>query len=224
MNGLKIICILIVISLASQGCKKEDSATWQCGDVITDVDGNAYNTLNIGGQCWMQENLNVSSGIQEVTDSSEWRTLWESGLETAASCYYPGEGSSYGRLYNWYAVMNSTLCPEGWHIPTDDEWQELIDFLGGDTIAGPAIRTNSSLWNSFTSVTNTNSSGFSALPGGAREPEGYFIDINNYAGFWSSTESSDTHAFLRYVIYNYNPAVKWTTPKHTGLSCRCIED
>jgi uncharacterized protein (TIGR02145 family) len=116
---------------------------------VTDIDGNVYQTVTLGGQVWMAENLKVTryrngDPIPCVNDASAW-----SGLSTGAYCHYNNDFNNaaiYGRLYNWYAVSDSrNIAPGGWHVPTDTEWQTLVDLLGGSSVAGGKMKTTGTI-------------------------------------------------------------------------------
>jgi uncharacterized protein (TIGR02145 family) len=207
---------------------------------MTDQDGNVYKTLIIGNQWWMAENLKVThyrngDAILKVTDD----TVWEN-LTTSAYCAYDDNESNvntYGYLYNFYAVDDTRkLAPEGWHIPTETEWQALIDFLGGISVAGGKLKeTGTTHWTSPNDYA-TNESGFTALPGG-RAPtcSEDFLRINFSASFWSSTETYDAALTAwGYSLFNtqnpYLPSVTggaispWDDAKYNGFSIRCIKD
>ena len=185
--------------------------SFTCGtSTVSDIDGNAYNTVLIGTQCWTTSNLKVTkytdgTGIPlDATGSSTGNTstAWEL-LTTGAYTIYGNVGSSganatnYGFLYNWYAVSgiitsggtsSKKLCPTGWHVPTDSEWTALDTHLGGFSVAGGMMKsTGTTLWTSQSSGTN-NSSGFTALPGGFRSSyDGEFRYIRDRAYFWTAT-------------------------------------
>ena len=156
--------------------------------------------VTIGTQIWSSTNLDVTTyrdgtPIPQVTDPTQWASL-----TTGAWCYYgnsTANGTTYGKLYNWYAVAgihdtdpstpNKTLAPQGWHVPSDAEWSTLTDFLGGESVAGGKMKsTGTSLWQSPNTVA-TNESGFTGLPGGARSFIGDF-DIGDFGFWWSSSE------------------------------------
>ena len=193
---------------------------------VADIDGNTYKTVIIGNQEWVSENLNVShyrNGdlIPQVQEADKW-----SNLTTGAWCFYENEttnGKTYGKLYNWYAVNDSRgLAPAGWHIPTDAEWQELVEFLGGDAIAGGKLKATTS-WKSPNEGA-TNESGFSAFPGGTRSTNGNFGTIGKYGNFWSSSEFNFKFAWDRYLGYYNSGVYRYYYYKENGLSCRCVRD
>jgi len=161
---------------------------------LVDIDGNIYPVVKIGNQVWMRENLRVSryrNGeiIPIVTDYTAW-----ANLNTGARSWYSNDSTTYeypyGNLYNWYAVSsNKGICPSGWHVPTDTEWNTLTTYLGGSSIAGGKMKSvGTSYWNS-PNTSATNESGFTSLPGGYRLDVGSFYNIRNSAFFWSATES-----------------------------------
>jgi uncharacterized protein (TIGR02145 family) len=195
----------------------------------TDGDGNHYPVVTIGTQTWMAENLkttkyNNSNAIPLVTDNGAW-----TGLITPAYCWYNNDystcGSVYGALYNWFTVETGNLCPTGWHAPTDAEWTVLTDFLGGESVAGGHLKeTDTTRWSSPNNGA-TNSSGFTALPGGYR---GYvnnsFSVIGNWGNWWSSSAYSNAKAWFRSLYYYESDAYNEYVNKDFGYSVRCVRD
>ena len=202
---------------------------------VTDIDGNVYQTIIIGDQEWIMENLKVThyrngDQIPNVTDNSTW-----AGLSTGAYCVYdnmPANADTYGNLYNFYAVDDIRgLAPAGWHIPTDDEWQILAEFLGGSSVAGGKMKSTGTiqggdgLWLE-PNTGATNESGFTALPGGYRGlNNGTFEAMIYYGNLWYSTESNSDYAWALLLsggttsVYR-NPSFS----KRDGLSVRCVRD
>ncbi|MCX6159142.1 MAG: fibrobacter succinogenes major paralogous domain-containing protein [Ignavibacteriae bacterium] len=185
INTIQIVIFMAAI-IISFGFNKSISQA-------TDIDGNVYKTVKIGNQEWMAENLNVGhyrngDVIPQVQDDNEWENL-----RTGAWCYYENEksnGKTYGKLYNWYAVNDPRgLAPEGWHIPSDVEWNIIIDYLGGGDVAGGKMKAKTK-WES-PNTGATNESGFTGLPGGLRGYDGIFYYIGKTADFWSSSEESN---------------------------------
>jgi len=206
---------------------------------VTDIDGNIYVTTKIGNQWWMAENLKVThyrSGdpIPNVTDNTQWI-----GLSTGAYCNYGNDTSNvatYGRLYNWYAVDDSrNIAPLGWHIPTDDEWKELEMYLGmsasqanatgwrGTDEGGKLKEAGITHWNS-PNTGATNSSGFSALPGGYRDGSNGSFYFMGYYGYWWSATESGSYAWYRILGYDYSQVLRNSTTKQPGFSIRCVRD
>lgn len=184
--------------------------------------------VTICGQTWMTKNLDVSTyrngdPIQRVSDPNAWASL-----TTGAYCYYNNDSATYavyGKLYNWYAVNDPRgLAPEGWHIATDAEWTSLSGCLGGDGVAGSKLReAGTAHWTSPNSGA-TNSSGFTALPGGDRNQAGSFYDISNNGNWWSKTENTVTTAWMRGLYYGNSSVYRSGYPKSYGFSVRCLRD
>jgi uncharacterized protein (TIGR02145 family) len=206
--------------------------SFACGtSSVSDVDGNSYNTVQIGTQCWTQSNLKVSkyrNGDNIPTGLSN--TDWQSTTAGAYAIYAndPVNDGLYGKLYNHYAVMDTRgLCPTGWHVPTDGEWTTLETFLGGSSVAGGALKSTATQptpggWLS-PNTGATNSSGFSAGPGGLRYFNGFLNSVGN-DGFWWSSSLSGTNAWYRYLNY-YTGNINRDTTNHTsGFSVRCLRD
>jgi uncharacterized protein (TIGR02145 family) len=199
---------------------------------VTDIDGNAYKTVTIGTQVWMTENLNVEhyrngDVILQVKEADKWQNL-----KTGAWCYYennPEFGKTYGKLYNWYAVNDPRgLTPVGWHIPSDTEWALLIDYLGGENVAGSKLKATT-LWDStlfgYPDQAATNESGVSAFPGGNRTTmNGSFLSLGNAGFYWSASECYEALAWSRILICDYLKAFRDYFNKGNGLSVRCIKD
>lgn len=190
---------------------------------LTDGDGNTYYTVQIGTQYWMRENLKTTkyrdgSFIANITDNTAWNAL-----NTGAYCWYNNDATNkpiYGALYNWYTTQDSrALCPTGSHIPTDADWTTMTTFLGGNVVAGGKIREiGTSHW-TYTSGTETNESGFTALPGGYRNSS-----IGQYGYWWTSTLNTATSSW-QYGIYNYDSSLQRNVNNNTtGMSIRCIKD
>ncbi len=188
-------------------------------------------SVKIGNQTWQAENLYVDrfrNGdlIPEVRTAEEWKAAGERG--EPAWCYYendPKNGKIYGKLYNWYAVNDSRgLAPEGWHIPTDEEWTTLTDYLGGEKVAGGKMKSTGIKY--WTNKGTTNVSGFSALPGGLRYDEDGNFGYSHLALFWSGTESGNYDVWIRWLSdvngRVYRNGNEFAKPG--GLSVRCLRD
>ena len=198
---------------------------------VTDADGNVYQTVTICDQTWTQSNLNVSKYrngdvIPQIQDATMW-----AGTTTGAWCYYNNDsanGTIYGKLYNWYAVNDPRgLAPTGYHIPSDTEWTTLITCLGGTDVAGGKMKeAGDSHWLNNTDATN--SSGFTALPGGNRAYWGVFGSVDGIPGvdgyWWSSSEFDTTDARNLVMAYGSVGAGFYNTDKNRGCSVRCVKD
>jgi uncharacterized protein (TIGR02145 family) len=192
-------------------------------------------SIKIGNQIWQAENLNVDrfrngDPIPEVISAEEWVAAGKRG--EPAWCYYnndPVNGKIYGKLYNWYAVNDLRgLAPEGWHIPTDEEWTILIDYLGGWQVAGGKMKSvGTAYWNSPNRGA-TNKSGFSALPGGYRDEEARrFFNVRYNVFFWSASERGNSSAWNRHMDNDYRYVKKFHFYgyfKQNGFSVRCLKD
>jgi uncharacterized protein (TIGR02145 family) len=197
---------------------------------VTDIDGNVYNTVVIGTQVWMVENLKTTryrngDPIQNITDSTQWNIY----LTTGAYCNYHNNVSyanTYGCLYNWYAVSDSrNIAPTGWHVPTNAEWTTLTNFLGGYTVAGGKLKEAGTMHWASPNTNATNETGFTALPGGYREGfYGTFELITNYLYSWSSTEVNASNAWFVLMGYNFGNMTEGIYDKIFGFSVRCIKD
>ncbi|MBU3715077.1 MAG: hypothetical protein FGM46_09040 [Ferruginibacter sp.] len=185
-------------------------------------------TVTIGKQVWMSENLNVDKFrngdvIPEAKTDEEWKKAGEEGKP--AWCYYdndPKNGAKYGKLYNWYAVNDPRgLAPKGWHIPSDDEWTILTNFLGGAKVAGDKMKSKTD-WKG--GGNGTNSSGFSGLPGGNRFSNGPFKNISYFGVWWSSTENNTGDVWTRLLNYKYGNVNRNNDIEAGGFSVRCLRD
>jgi uncharacterized protein (TIGR02145 family) len=198
---------------------------------ITDIDGNVYQTIIIGNQTWMAENLKVThfrngDSISNPKDIYDWISI----NKAAFSIYNDLNSNSnvYGKLYNYYAVTDERgICPNGWHIPDTTEWTELIHSLGGMELAGGKLKSKE-LWNT-PNVGATNSSGFSALPAGHRIPQTIgesYSAMGNYTYFWSKTQDYNSYnsAFTYYLAAEYNKISRYAYEFTFGSSIRCIKD
>ena len=165
----------------------------------------------------MLENLNVASfkngvAIPEAKDDDAWESANDNKL--AAWCYYYNDsknGERYGKLYNWYAVVDENgLCPQGWHVPSDAEWGILVNYLGGEKIFGEKMKSNES--------------GFIGLPGGVRLGNGIYSENGRYGYWWSSSEYTTYDAWSRSLnLYDGNSR-RDTRDKSLGFSVRCLRD
>jgi uncharacterized protein (TIGR02145 family) len=201
------------------------------GSTVTDIDGNVYNTVQIGTQTWMQENLKTAhyrdgSAITEIEDSATWANIYNTSSQTPAWCYYGGNAANnatYGKLYNWYAVADPlNVCPTGWHVPTDAEFTQLTDYLGGDAVAGGKMKAVT-LWQAPNTGAD-NSSGFTALPTGICYGGGGYGTIGTQVYFWSSTNFDTSNVWYRNLSYNSSGADHNRGHKTSGFSVRCVKD
>ena len=232
----------VELSSSSQiGCKTETEDNCEYGELVDDRDGQTYKTVKIGDQWWMAENLNYAyiddpfdyEGV--TSDSTSW-------------CYdnVPVNCDKYGRLYTWSAAMDSAgswstngkgcgynktcsptypvrgVCPEGWHLPTQTEWNTLFTSVGGSSTAGTKLKSTSG-WNH--SGEGSDAFGFSALPAGNRGDNGIYGSEGDHAFFWSSTEYGNSSAYNMYLFYGRDDVyLCYESSKRVGYSVRCIQD
>ena len=200
------------------------------GTSITDIQGNSYKTVYIGNQQWMAENLRVSkyndgTNIQQYTFDSVPKTVgvWSIYNNDITN------NVKYGKLYNWYVVSpitngNKNVCPTGWHVPTDADWTVLIDYLGGEIVAGGKMKeAGTTSWNS-PNASASNISLFTGLPAGIRNPRGYCYYISSIGFFWSATESATDSAWISSLNADVASVIKVSDSKKNGVSIRCIKD
>jgi uncharacterized protein (TIGR02145 family) len=203
MKTLKIFLPLVLVCAVFYSCQKDETESLsEIGQDTDPRDGIVYKTVTIGNQVWMAENLAYapSSGNYWAYDNDN------SNVET------------YGYLYDWQTARN--VCPNGWHLPSDAEWTELTDFLGGVSVAGDKLKKAGTTWGSYEGTTNE--SGFTALPGGRRGID-YFDDIGIYGAWWSATQNG-SHAWMRGMFSNNSYVDRGSGPMNHGFSVRCVKD
>ena len=202
-------------------------------DSVTDVEGNVYHVVAIGGKSWLRENLKVTryrngDAIPQVVPDAQWKIL-----TTGAFCNYDNlaaNGDTYGKLYNFYAFADSRgLCPTGWHVPADNEWAALGSFLGGNDVAGGLMKSTGTieqgtgLWYA-PNTGATNSCGFSGLPGGYRINYGTYYSIGNVGYFWSSSDTASANGWNYVLDANNSELLRNYNFKPNGFSVRCCKD
>ncbi|MFN5334694.1 MAG: FISUMP domain-containing protein, partial [Bacteroidota bacterium] len=190
---------------------------------ITDPrDGEVYKIVQIGNQTWFVENLRYSGNVPNISDYNQW-----TNNTTGAWSYYLNDASfniPYGKLYNWHAVKNSSICPAGWHVPSDAEWTSLAVFLGGESVAGGKMKSTGTQYWQTPNTDATNSSCFSALPGGYRSNAGVFNYKGSQGNWWSSTDNNVGGAWYRGIDNNAGSLGKGEFTKLAGYSVRCVKD
>jgi len=195
---------------------------------VLDIDSNGYRIQALGSQVWLAENLRVTrlndgTPIPLVTDSTEWDSLTTMGY-----CWYNNNDSAhripYGALYNWHAVNTSKLCPSGWHVPTNIEWDTLVSYLGGNYLAGGMLKEiGTTHWKS-PNTGATNETGFTALPAGIRANGKKFSNYGCSTYFWSATEFNKEKALNKILIYYNNTIYTDKNILNSGFSVRCMKD
>ena len=197
---------------------------WECGELLVDYrDGKTYQTVQIGAQCWMAENLNVGMMIEGDAAQTENETIEK-------YCYNNDESNcnEYGGLYQWDEVMaystepgTQGVCPEGWYLPTDEEWSAMTDSLGGSNVAGGKLKETGFLHWSPPNTGATNSSGFTAFGGGSRSIDGSFGNQQFFGNFWTSTGAGAAEAYRRYLSFIQAGITRDFFDNENGFSVRC---
>lgn len=237
MNLRKIITFSIFLFIVFS-CKEKEVIIPEIPlNIVVDAEGNVYETVKIGKQEWMAENLKSAKFCNEdeiflVEDSAQWSNLSES----AAAIYMNDieNEAIYGRLYNWYAVNDiRNICPCGWHVPSDFDWTVLITYIDSLAIpyvhgvqsytAGGKMKDKSNEYWQDPNAEATNTIGFSGLPGGLRLSNGAFsaIGLNGY--WWSTKDSEANTAWSRNLFYDFGYVGRGYSPKNVGFSVRCIK-
>jgi uncharacterized protein (TIGR02145 family) len=247
-NTLLQFCISILVVLFF-GCSTSSDGNGNStasnainvpGPNVNDIDGNVYQSVTNCGLTFTKQNLNVSkysdgTPIPEVTDPTQWVNL-----TTGAWCYYnndPANEAIYGKLYNWYAAagiydaasatnpaLRKKIAPNGWHIPSDTEWTQLTDCLGGQEVAGGKMKSvGTSLWLA-PNTGATNASGFTGLPGGVRSIDQSFFDIGVLSTWWSMTVNNSSEAWYRYLVTDLANINKNDGNFFLGFYVRCVKD
>jgi len=205
---------------------------------IFDADSNIYSVVKIGSQLWMDENLKTSkyndgTSIPNVTDNTEWSVLTTPAYAWSYN-NYETNGIIYGALYNWFCVDTGSngdknICPKGWHVPTQAEWNILINYLSGSGVAGGKLKSTRTdpdphpRWDS-PNTGATNETGFAALPCGYRYYTGVFAYLGSLGFWWSSTETQGTKAYDPSMSSDGNGVNVYSTGKTAGVSIRCLRD
>lgn len=239
-NKYIVSVFLIFIFTCLVGCKKkENDIIFRETGTVTDIDNNVYQTIKIGNQWWMAENLKVKTFRNGVPISqNQTNESWSDSLP--AFCLFDNNESAPGLLYNWLAIKSSdNIAPAGWHVPSDSEWQELEKYLGLSTEdagkkgwrgvnEGNKMKSeNTSSWISFSDVWSNNESGFNALAGGCRLFNGSWANPGLFAtGFWwtNSEASDESQAYYRYLDYKKSSIYRSICTKKYGFSVRCVKD
>ncbi len=214
-NLLRNIKTLLLSFLILQliGCEKDDEVRIIFNhnlvyETLTDIEGNVYKTIEIGTQTWMAENLRVTK-MNDASSSIPCSWVFNDPLAFK---------NTYGALYNWNTVNTGKICPQGWHVPNDDEWAILTNYLGGDSIAGGKLKeTGTKHWLN-PNLGATNESGFTALP------IELWFDLGEMGFLWSSSEFNNDYAWYRALDQNSAAVYRNFTSKNMEYSVRCLKD
>jgi uncharacterized protein (TIGR02145 family) len=188
------ILLLAVIAFLIYSIFIKHHTPYASNDIVKDVDGNVYHTVTIGTQVWLAEDLkttryNDGTPIAYVTDTAEWGSL-----HSGAYCWANNDGSNksvYGALYNWYTTDLGKLCPVGWHVSSNSDWERLVDNCGGWEIAGGKLKEAGTAHWASPNVGATNEFGFTALPAGGRSCDGKFSILGQDLGYWCPPRCGD---------------------------------
>jgi len=234
MVNLHFLFWILILIVPLNGCENDSSSnndyTGQI-DSIIDIDGNHYKTIGIGTQIWMQENLRVThlSNGNKIPLQTE-RTFWrDQGLHSLAMCWYNNDSitnrSTFGGLYNYYAVETGLLCPTGWHVSSEDDWNTLVEFIGGRDKAGGILKSQNGHWISPVNYID-NHFNFSGLAAGLVHVTGMFIGLGYYAGWWTNKISQeDAEKVLIYSIRGDQlNSTREYIYKNEGSSVRCVKN
>ncbi|MBS3777139.1 MAG: fibrobacter succinogenes major paralogous domain-containing protein [Bacteroidales bacterium] len=242
---ISILTIVGFLFFVIIGCEEDRGAPRDEDDVpdgvVVDIEGNSYETVEIGDQVWMAENLrttryNDSTVIPNITDHDEW-----DDTDKGAYARYNNDRrnvQSCGFLYNAYTIETQKLCPDGWHVPGDEEWKELEMELGmnrtnADKVGikrgideGSKLAGNASLWHAgeLTNESVFGASGFKGFPGGVRVKSGGFYSFGFNGCWWTSTVSSSGNVWIRKLRYNSSRVYRNNYHKGYGFSVRCLKD
>jgi len=221
MNNRILMRVLVVAGLFlifTNSCKK---LQYESKKTVTDIDGNVYNTVTIGSQVWMAENLKVT----------KYRNGDVIGLRQSAYNDNESNVATYGRLYEWNAVNDSRgISPAGWHVPSDAEWTVLINYLGGDAVAGGKLKESGTAHWQTPNSGATNETGYTALPGGQSDYLRTYGNMGSYGNWWSSTEVipdviiMQNYAWRRGLSYSNNGVSRVENKWGNSLSVRCVKD
>ena len=222
---------MVFLLVLMNGCEKDDDVRLQFNpDLLygtaTDIDGNVYKTITIGTQTWMAENLKVN----RFTDGTLIPSLGDYSGDNPPGPTYSwindnpiAYKNTYGAFYNWYAVNTGKLCPVGWHIPTISEWTTLVNYLGGDSIAGGKMKESGTTHWENPNLGATNESGFTALPSDDYSGWSGYIPSRE-CEFWSSTESVNTFAWNLLIEFNSSKVYWNISDEKKEFPVRCIKD
>ena len=229
--SIKFLTILVLMACFNNACKKDNDAEKESEpEIVKDIDGNIYNTITVNGQVWMVENLKTTryrngDSIVHLKDPTTFYNFYE-----GAYCNYNNENNiaeTYGRLYNWWVINDERkIAPEGWHVATDENWQSLVEYLGGLEVAGGKLKeVGLAHWNA-PNADATNEVGFTALPGGYVSPGNDFENIGYYGYYWTSTNFAGQfdRAWIWIINNNFPSVMKINFRIDMAASIRCVKD
>ena len=208
----------------SYGAVLSFSTRLPCGQATVEYGSQTYHTILIGDQCWLKENLNIGTRISGIQNQDPLNATLEK------YCYNDDEANCtlYGGLYQWDEMMKSSvtpgtqgICPSGWHLPSDAEWTTMTTFLGGDTVAGTKMKSNTGWYNNGN---GTNTSGFTGIPAGNRGNDGSFNNLTQLGYFWTSSQAGASEAWNRKLNFESDIVTKYNSFITNGFSVRCVRN
>jgi uncharacterized protein (TIGR02145 family) len=236
MKMIKLFVAICLITLAS--CQKDDISS---NNTVKDIDGNIYHTVTIGTQVWMSENLKTThySNGEPLIDGTGVGDLTTGDYTTKYWFVYDNDLSykeDRGLMYTWAAVVNGSqasnhnpsnvqgICPCGWHVPSDAEWDELINLNGGASAASGKLKETGTThwWSPNTGASNESS--FSAIPSGDRHYNGSYDNLGAAARYWVTDQNDATQGKVNYLDYNNTTVFKSPLMKNFAISVRCVKD
>jgi uncharacterized protein (TIGR02145 family) len=238
---LTYVIFLGALSTLTVGCNKDDDKNLEVGSITDSRDGNVYKWVKIGSQIWMAENLKYLPSVSASTEGSQtephYYVYGYNGTDVTTA-KATDNYKTYGVLYNWAAAMNGEnssntipsgvqgICPEGWHLPSVEEWKQLINYLGGEEVAGGKLKEIGTINWTTPNTRATNETGFTAIPGGSRSNEGTFLDIGNFGTWHHTGERYDFRSGPPKVSFNNSniSSSRIDLDAELGFSCRCLKD
>lgn len=233
MSKKRILILIAIIYQSLNLLYSQNNHNLQKDSYAYDIDGNMYDLVKIGNQIWFGENLKVTryndgEAINIITND----TLWSNDM-IPAMCWHNNDSNladKYGGYYNWYVVSSGKLCPSGWHVPGRNEWDTLIEFLGGAANNSGKLKAHDD-WKKFMDIEISNEYKFSGIPAGNRYLNGKFVNTSLKAYWWSSTalgvkivDLSAERAWGFSLEYGTNHILSHYHEKGNGFSIRCIKD
>jgi uncharacterized protein (TIGR02145 family) len=232
---MKVTVSFLFIILFFISCKKEKEESNGCEGSpasVTDIDGNVYNVVSIGDQCWLKEDLKVTrynngDTIKNKMLDADWFAAADSGQ--GAWCYYNNDSiynSDYGKLYNIYAVNDARrIAPVGWRVPTNEDFKTLTEYLEGSLVAAASLReAGFNHWDSLNTAANNNS-GFTAFGTGTRMSNGTFAQLKVKGNWWTSSVNSSSQPLYLTLLSNNTPVmIPFSNSRNDAFSIRCIRE
>ena len=234
MRNLITVFIATFLILSSLSCNKDEIESIIHGEDLTDIDGNNYQSIIIGTQQWMAQNLmttkyNDGEQIPLINTDTGWRKHRYHAYCWVDDSYNCSLNEKYGAMYNWFVIKTGKLCPTGWHVPTDDEWEELELYIYNEFNEDYGVGTHLKAkygWDYDNVIPSGNNYyGFSALAAGERNNDsGKFVNNHKFGRWWSSTKEDSFHSWSRSLSFHSTGMYRGYSNQSSGFSVRCIKD